>query len=410
VIEDVLMRNGDLVEKIRRKFECLSEVLDERGRRVWAAVEAEALGYGGQSIVAQATGLSRTTLHRGGLENGPDTSNCPPGRMRKKGGGRKKLTHTRPELSMALERLVEPTTRGDPENPLRWTCRSTRQLTAALGEQGYSLSHQTVASLLDELGYSLQGNQKTKEGSAHPDRDAQFRHIHDRVEAFQTRGQPVVSVDTKKKELVGDFKNGGREWHPQGEPEPVRVYDFIDKVLGKVSPYGIYDPTANRGWVSVGVDHDTAEFAVETLRRWWEKMGRARYPNATELLVTADGGGSNGSRVRLWKVALQRLADQTGLRISVCHFPPGTSKWNKIEHRMFSHISMNWRGKPLYSHEVIVNLIASTTTDTGLKIEAELDANAYPKGIQVTDEELDRARIQRAEFHGEWNYTILPIA
>lgn len=404
------MRNGDLVEKIRRKFECLSEVLDERGRRVWAAVEAEALGYGGQSIVAQATGLSRTTLHRGDLENGPDASNCPPGRTRKKGGGRKKLTQARPELSMALERLVEPTTRGDPENPLRWTCRSTRQLTAALGEQGYSLSHQTVASLLDELGYSLQGNQKTKEGSAHPDRDARFRHIHDRVEAFQTRGQPVVSVDTKKKELVGDFKNGGREWHPQGEPEPVRVYDFVDKALGKVNPYGVYDPTANRGWVSVGVDHDTAEFAVETLRRWWEKMGRARYPNATELLVTADGGGSNGSRVRLWKVALQRLADQTGLRISVCHFPPGTSKWNKIEHRMFSHISMNWRGKPLYSHEVIVNLIASTTTGTGLKIEAELDANAYPKGIQVTDEELNRVRIQRAEFHGEWNYTILPIA
>ncbi len=404
------MRNGDLVEKIRRKFECLSEVLDERGRRVWAAVEAEALGYGGQSIVAQATGLSRTTLHRGDLENGPDASNCPPGRMRKKGGGRKKLTQARPELSMALERLVEPTTRGDPENPLRWTCRSTRQLTAALGEQGYSLSHQTVASLLDELGYSLQGNQKTKEGAAHPDRDAQFRHVHDRVEAFQTRGQPVVPVDTKKKELVGDFKNGGREWHPQGEPEPVRVYDFVDKALGKANPYGVYDPTANRGWVSVGVDHDTAEFAVETLRRWWEKMGRARYPNATELLVTADGGGSNGSRVRLWKVALQRLADQTGLRISVCHFPPGTSKWNKIEHRMFSHISMNWRGKPLYSHEVIVNLIASTTTDTGLKIEAELDANAYPKGIQVTDEELNRVRIQRAEFHGEWNYTILPIA
>jgi hypothetical protein len=403
------MRNGDLVEKIRRKFECLSEVLDERGRRVWAAVEAEALGYGGQSIVAQATGLSRATLRRGDLENGPDASNCPPGRMRKKGGGRKKLTQTRPELSMALERLVEPTARGDPENPLRWTCRSTRQLTAALGEQGYSLSHQTVASLLDELGYRLQGNQKTKEGSAHPDRDAQFRHIHDRVEAFQTRGQPVVSVDTKKKELVGDFKNGGREWHPRGEPEPVRVYDFVDKALGKANPCGVYDPTANRGWASVGVDHDTAEFAVETLRRWWGKMGRARYPNATELLVTADGGGSNGSRVRLWKVALQRLADQTGLRISVCHFPPGTGKWNKIEHRMFSHISMNWRGKPLYSHEVIVNLIASTTTDTGLKIEAELDANAYPKGIQVTDEELNRVRIQRAEFHGEWNYTILPI-
>jgi transposase len=403
------MRNEDIVEKIRRKFECLSEVLDERGRRVWAAVEAEALGYGGQSIVAKATGLSRTTLHQGDLEKGLEVLNRLPRRIRNQGGGRKKLTRTRPELFMALERLVEPTTRGDPENPLRWTCRSTRQLAAALGEQGYALSHQTVASLLDELGYSLQGNRKTKEGSAHPDRDAQFRYIHGRVETFQNRGQPVVSVDTKKKELVGDFKSGGREWRPQGEPEPVRVYDFVDKVLGKVNPYGVYDPTANRGWVSVGVDHDTAEFAVETLRRWWEKMGRTRYPNATELLVTADGGGSNGTRVRLWKVALQRLADQTGLRISVCHFPPGTSKWNKIEHRMFSHISMNWRGKPLYSHEVIVNLIASTTTGTGLKIEAELDASTYPKGIHVTDEELNRVRIQRAEFHGEWNYTILPI-
>lgn len=408
MIEDILMLHEDIVEKVRRKFERLSPVLDERGRRVWAAVEAEALGYGGQSIVAKATGLSRTTLHRGHVEQRPDALNRPPGGIRKKGGGRKKLTSMEPELLMALERLVEPTTRGDPESPLRWTCRSTRQLAAVLSEQGHSISHQTVASLLDELGYSLQGNQKTKEGSGHPDRDAQFRYIQSRVEEIQHQGQPVVSVDTKKKELIGDFKNGGREWHRQGEPEPVRVYDFVDKALGKANPYGVYDPTANLGWVSVGVDHDTAEFAVETLRRWWEKMGRARYPNATELLVTADGGGSNGTRVRLWKVALQRLANQTGLRISVCHFPPGTSKWNKIEHRLFSHISMNWRGKPLYSHEVIVNLIASTTTGTGLKIEAELDANVYPTGIQVTDEELNRVRIQRAEFHGEWNYTILP--
>lgn len=408
MIEDILMLHEDIVEKVRRKFERLSPVLDERGRRVWAAVEAEALGYGGQSIVAKATGLSRTTLHRGHVEQRPDALNRPPGGIRKKGGGRKKLTSMEPELLMALERLVEPTTRGDPESPLRWTCRSTRQLAAVLSEQGHSISHQTVASLLDELGYSLQGNQKTKEGSGHPDRDAQFRYIQSRVEEIQNQGQPVVSVDTKKKELIGDFKNGGREWHRQGEPEPVRVYDFVDKALGKANPYGVYDPTANLGWVSVGVDHDTAEFAVETLRRWWEKMGRARYPNATELLVTADGGGSNGTRVRLWKVALQRLANQTGLRISVCHFPPGTSKWNKIEHRLFSHISMNWRGKPLYSHEVIVNLIASTTTGTGLKIEAELDANVYPTGIQVTDEELNRVRIQRAEFHGEWNYTILP--
>lgn len=408
MIEDILMLHEDIVEKVRRKFERLSPVLDERGRRVWAAVEAEALGYGGQSIVAKATGLSRTTLQRGHVEQRPDALNRPPGGIRKKGGGRKQLTSMEPELLMALERLVEPTTRGDPESPLRWTCRSTRQLAAVLSEQGHSISPQTVASLLDELGYSLQGNQKTKEGSGHPDRDAQFRYIQSRVEEIQNQGQPVVSVDTKKKELIGDFKNGGREWHRQGEPAPVRVYDFVDKALGKANPYGVYDPTANLGWVSVGVDHDTAEFAVETLRRWWENMGRARYPNATELLVTADGGGSNGTRVRLWKVALQRLANQTGLRISVCHFPPGTSKWNKIEHRLVSHISMNWRGTPLDSHEVIVNLIASTTTGTGLKIEAELDANLYPTGLQVTDEELTRVRIQRAEFHGEWNYTILP--
>jgi hypothetical protein len=258
------------------------------------------------------------------------------------------------------------------------------------------------------LGISLQGNQKTKEGSSHPDRDGQFKYIKDRVQDFQHRGQPVVSVDTKKKELVGDFKNGGKEWSPKGQPEPVRAHDFVDKKLGKVNPYGVYDPTTNVGWVSVGVDHDTAEFTVQSLHRWWEKMGRVRYPKARELLVTADGGGSNGSRIRLWKVTLQRLADQIGLRISVCHFPPGTSKWNKIEHRMFSHISMNWRGKPLISHEVIVNLIASTTTTTGLKIEAELDTNVYPTGIEVTDEELEKLRIERADFHGEWNYTIVP--
>lgn len=404
------MHNDDTIEKVRRKFERLSGVLDERGRRVWAAVEAEALGYGGQSIVAKATGLSRVTLHR---EVGEISEDAPSGhqvRVRKVGGGRKKLTQQGPGLLSALEALVEPTTRGDPESPLRWTCRSTRQLAAALTGQGYPVSHQTVASLLDELGYSLQGNQKTKEGSIHPDRDAQFKFIHGRVEDFQHRGQPVVSVDTKKKELVGDFKNGGREWRPKGDPEQVRVYDFVDKTLGKANPYGVYDPTANVGWVSVGVDHDTAEFAVETLRRWWEKMGRSRYPAATELLVTADGGGSNGSRVRLWKVALQRFADQTGMSISVCHFPPGTSKWNKIEHRMFSHISMNWRGKPLFSHEVVVNLIASTTTRAGLKIEAEIDTNTYPKGIQVTDEELEKIKIQRADFHGEWNYTILPTS
>ena len=405
----MVMSNEDMIEKVRRKFERLSGVLDERGRRVWAAVEAEAIGYGGQTIVAKASGLSRTTLHREGLGKDQDLPASHRDRIRKAGGGRKKLTLQEPRLLSALEALVEPTTRGDPESALRWTCRSTRQLAAALEAQGYRIGHQTVASLLDDLGYSLQGNQKTKDGSSHPARDAQFKYIHGRVEEFQRSGQPVVSVDTKKKELVGDFKNGGKEWRPKGDPERVRVYDFVDKTLGKANPYGVYDPAANVGWVSVGVDHDTSEFAVETLRRWWERMGRSRYPAARELLVTADGGGSNGARVRLWKVALQRLADQTGLRIAVCHFPPGTSKWNKIEHRMFSHISLNWRGKPLISHEVIVNLIAGTTTRTGLKIEAELDTNVYPKGIQVTDEELEKVQIQRADFHGEWNYTILPL-
>lgn len=405
--DDIGMETEDVIETLRKKFARVAPVLDERGRRVWAAAEAEALGYGGQGLVAKATGLARTTLYREGVRQAQDQ---PPlgERIRRVGGGRKKLAIHQPELRLALEALVDPTTRGDPENPLRWTCLSTRQLAATLTARGYRIGRQTVAHLLAELGYSLQGNRKTTEGTSHRDRDAQFHYIHGQVQAFQGRGQPVVSVDTKKKELVGDFKNGGQEWRPKGNPERVRTHDFVDKVLGKVNPYGVYDPVANVGWVSVGVDHDTAEFAVETLRRWWEKMGRVRYPAATEVLVTADGGGSNGSRVRLWKVALQRLANETGLRITVGHFPPGTSKWNKIEHRMFSHISMNWRGKPLVSHEVIVNLIASTTTRTGLKIEAEMDHNLYPKDLRVTDEELEKINMQKADFHGEWNYTILP--
>src|SRR5512144_933286 len=402
------MGTDEIIETLRKKFERISGVLDERGRRVWAAAEAEALGYGGQSLVAKATGLARTTLYREGVRQASDQPIPAGGRMRKMGGGRKKLTEQEPPLLSALEALVEPTPRGDPENPLRWTCLSTRQLAVALNQRGYRIGRQTVATLLEELGYSLQGNQKTKEGSSHPDRDAQFRYIHGRVEELQRRGQPVVSVDTKKKELVGDFKNGGREWRPKGDPEPVRVYDFVDKTRGKVNPSGVYDTTATVGWVSVGVDHDTAEFAVETLRRWWAKMGCLRYPAAPELLVTVDGGGSNGARVRLCKVALQRLADETGLQITVCHFPPGTSKGNKIEHRLFSHISMNWRGKPLISHEVIVNLIANTTTKKGLKIEAEIDTNLYPKGLRVTDDELERVHLERADFHGEWNYTIQP--
>lgn len=407
--DDVTMENEEIIETLRKKFARVSAVLDERGRRVWAAAEAEALGYGGQSLVARATGLARTTICR---ERNRQALDQPPlrDRIRRVGGGRKKLAVDQPGLRRALEALVDPTTRGDPENPLRWTCLSTRQLAATLRAQGYRVGRQTVADLLADWGYSLQSNCKTREGSHHPDRDAQFQYIDRQVQAFQGRGQPVVSVDTKKKELVGDFKNGGQVWRPKGDPEPVRTHDFIDKTLGKVNPYGVYDLVANAGWMSVGVDHDTAEFAAETLRRWWERMGQCRYPKATEVLVTADGGGSNGSRVRLWKVALQRLADTTGLQITVCHFPPGTSKWNKIEHRMFSHISMNWRGKPLISHEVIINLIASTTTQTGLEIEVEMDHNVYSKGLRVTDEELGKVNIHKAAFHGEWNYTIQPLA
>ncbi len=351
------MKNNELIETIKKKYELLSPVLDERTRRLWAATEAKTIGYGGQTIVSVATGLSRTTISTElkRLKN-KDFSETQ-GKIRTPGAGRKKLTEQEPNLLVDLELLVEPTTLGDPESPLRWTCKSTRKLAEALQAKGYKIGRQKVAHLLDDLGYSLQANRKTKEGGTNPDRDAQFNHIYNKVNNFQERSQPVISVDTKKKESVGEYKNSGKEWRPKGEPELVKVYDFVDKKLGKVSPYGVYDQTANIGWVSVGVNHDTAEFAIESIRRWWNKMGSRRYPDATELLITADGGGSNGSRVRLWKIALQNLADETGLHITVSHFPPGTSKWNKIEHRMFSHISMNWRGKPLTSHEVIVNLI-----------------------------------------------------
>jgi hypothetical protein len=406
------MRQEDMESIIREKFQALGAVLDERSRRLWAATEAKALGYRGQTLVAKATGMSRNTVHVGlrELEHSADTLTEAPQRVRRSGGGRKRLIEHDPLLVTRLDALVEPTSRGDPQSPLRWTCKSTRQLAAALQQHGHKVGRQKVAELLVDLGYSLQANRKTKEGTSHPDRDAQFTYINAQVQTFQARGQPVVSVDTKKKELVGDFKNGGREWQPQGQPELVRAYDFVDKGLGKGIPYGVYDPTANVGWVSVGSDHDTAAFAVETLRRWWHNMGAPMYSGATELLITADGGGSNSSRSRLWKVALQRLADELGLRISVCHFPPGTSKWNKIEHRMFSHISMNWRGKPLTSHEVIVNLIANTTTQTGLTIHAALDTHQYPTGIKVTDQELETVRVRKADFHGEWNYTILPVS
>lgn len=399
-----------LREAIQRKYRLLGQILDERGRRLWAAVEAGQLGRGGVSAVAVATGLSRTTIYQGMEELGKDQAGdgLRRQRVRASGGGRKRLTEKDPQILASLEKLVEPTTRGDPESPLRWICKSTRQLAEVLKQQGHSVGRQKVCELLGELGYSLQANRKTREGSDHADRNAQFDHINEQVNGYQRRGQPVISVDTKKKELIGDFKNGGREWRARGAPVEVRTHDFMDRELGKVNPYGVYDQTANAGWVSVGTDHDTAEFAVESIRRWWFKMGAARYPNARELLITADGGGSNGYRVRLWKIALQGLSNETGLIVRVCHFPPGTSKWNKIEHRMFSFISLNWRGKPLVSHEVIVNLIGSTRTANGLTIQAELDTTAYPKGVKVSDEALSKLNLTRASFHGEWNYTIAP--
>ena len=396
---------------IRDKFVALAPVMDERTRRLWAATEAKALGHSGQTLVARATGMSRSTLHLGlrELERDATPALTPGQRVRRRGAGRKALTERDPTLVAALETLVEPTSRGDPQSPLRWTCMSVRQLATELRRQGHPVERQTVAHLLAALGYSLQANRQTKEGTSHPDRNAQFAYINTRVRAFQKRGYPVVSVDTKQKELVGDFKNGGQEWRPQGQPERVRVYDFVDEDLGKAIPYGVYDQAANMGWVNVGVDHDTAAFAVESLRRWWEHMGSQRYPSAPALLITADGGGSNGSRNRLWKVALQQLANDIGLRMAVCHFPPGTSKWNKIEHRMFSHISMNWRGRPLISHEVIVNLIANTTTQQGLTIKAALDTGRYPIGIKVTDQEFEKVKLKPSTFHGEWNYTIMPM-
>ena len=398
-----------LRQSIQSKYEALRPAMNERMRRLWAAAEARALGHGGIEAVHVATGLSRTTISAAiaQLDNEVDNP-LPPQRARRPGGGRKSLTENEPTLLSKLEALVESITRGDPESPLRWTCKSLRKLVAELAEQGHRLSVQSVGNLLRQLDYRLQANQKTQEGASHPDRDAQFVYINQRTKAAQERAQPVISVDTKKKELVGNYKNAGREWRPKGEPQEVRVHDFLDKDLGKAIPYGVYDLTNNAGWVSVGVDHDTAEFAVATIARWWEQMGKPLYPEANELQVMADGGGSNSSRCRLWKTALQRFADAAGLRVSVSHFPPGTSKWNKIEHRMFSFITMNWRGRPLISHEVILSLIGSTTTRTGLSIQAVLDPNPYPTRIKVSDVELAQVQIERHEFHGEWNYTIVP--
>jgi transposase len=402
---------SDTVEKIKVKYGHLSSYLDEKVLRLWAAVEAQSLGRGGITQVAEATSLSRTTIYVGMSElesGGPGVESRLPGKIRRAGGGRKKLKEKDSSLLQDLDELLEPATRGDPEIPLRWTCKSTTKLAEELTARGHPVSQRTVCDLLDELGYSLQGNRKTKEGSSHPDRDQQFMHISEKVKELQSIGQPVISVDTKKKEMIGEFKNGGQEWEKKGKPVEVNVYDFPDPVLGKAIPYGVYDITANKGWVNVGIDHDTSEFAVESIRRWWREMGSPLYPDAKELLITADGGGSNGSRVRLWKLELQKLADELGMAINVCHFPPGTSKWNKIEHKMFSFISQNWRGRPLITREVVVNLISNTRTKKGLEITAKLDINSYKTGIKVSDEELQKIFIEKDDFHGEWNYKIKP--
>jgi len=393
---------------IRQRYQTLAGVVDERMRRLMVAVEALAIGRGGQTAVAQATGVSRTTIQQGIRELQQPELRAGKGRIRRSGGGRKSGVVLDPSLREELERLVEPTTRGDPESPLRWTCKSVRKLAEELKARGHQTSHRMVAELLHDLGYSLQANQKTLEGSEHPDRNAQFEYLNGAVQQQLWAGEPCISVDTKKKELIGPFKNGGRELRPKGEPEQVRMHDFMIRDLGRVTPYGVYDLAQNEAWVSVGVDHDTAAFAVESIRRWWWSMGAILYPEATRLLITADAGGSNGYRLRLWKVELQKLADETGLEIAVCHFPPGTSKWNKIEHRLFSAITQNWRGKPLVSHEVVVNLIGATTTKTGLRVRSELDSNQYPAGRSVSDDELATLHFQPDAFHGDWNYSLLP--
>ena len=393
---------------IRATFVALRPVMDERLTRLWAGAEADALGDGGIAIVERATGLSRTTIRAGRDELRAGVTADDVVTVRRPGGGRPRIEEASPEILTALEALVDPVTRGDPESPLRWTSKSTRKLADELGAQGYTVSPQKVGQLLQASGYSLQATQKTLEGSSHPDRNDQFEFINDRVDAFHARGAPVVSVDTKKKELLGDFQNGGREWQPTGAPVPVRVHDFIDDALGKVIPYGVYDMARNTGWVSVGVDHDTPAFAVASITRWWRYMGKQAYPEATELLITADAGGSNSARSRLWKLELQRFADRSGLTISVSHFPPGTSKWNKIEHRLFCHITENWRGRPLLDHETVVQLIGGVRTTTGLTIKAKLDTRDYPLGVKVPDTDMDSLLLTHAAFHGEWNYTLHP--
>ena len=394
---------------IKLRHAALAPILDERGRRWFAAAEALAAGRGGVTAVARITGLARSTIGRGLAELcGAGVPSAPLHRVRRAGGGRKSLVAGDATLLADLKGLVEPSTRGDPMAPLLWTAKSLRHLAAGLRGLGHRVCHNVVADLLREMGYSLQANRKTREGTNHPDRDAQFGYLNDRVTEALRTGQPAISVDTKKKELVGDFKNGGREYRPKGQPETVRVHDFIIPELGRAAPYGVYDIAANAGWVSLGIDHDTASFAVNAIRRWWQAMGRARYPQARRLLVTADCGGSNGARVRLWKRELQTLANELGFPITVCHLPPGTSKWNKIEHRLFSFITQNWRGKPLVSYQTIVQLIAATTTETGLKVQCEIDPNTYPAGIKVSDTEINAVNLEHHDFRGDWNYTISP--
>jgi transposase len=401
------MQEAHLVERIREKYHAFVGELNERGRRLWAAAEALSLGWGGITAVAQATGISDRTIRNGirEIDAGNSLSST---RQRRLGGGRLTREREQPKLMEALERLVEPASRGDPMSPLRWSCKSTRILAEALQRQKFSVSHTTVGALLKKKGYSLQANRKTREGKQHPDRNAQFEHINRRVKACLRQEQPAVSVDTKKKEVLGNLKNAGRTYRPKGKPREVDMHDFPDAKLGKAIPYGVYDLANNEAWVSVGIDHDTAQFAVASLEKWWKQLGRKRYPDAEGLFITCDSGGSNSSRSRLWKLELQGLANRTGLILEMCHFPPGTSKWNKIEHRLFCHITRNWRGIPLESHEIVVKLIGSTRTTEGLEVHAWLDERDYPKGIKVSDEELEKVSLRRNKFQGEWNYEIHP--
>jgi hypothetical protein len=402
------------VSALKAKYKALSGRLDKATLRLWAAVEARGLGRGGISVVAKAIGLSRTTIHAGlnelEIAGKSKPAGLPRSRIRAVGAGRKRLVENDPRLKQDLEALLDSATRGDPQSPLRWTCKSTTKLAEALNRSSHRVSRRTVCTLLNEMDYSLQSTRKTREGVQHPDRDAQFIYISRLVKRFQREGQPVISVDTKKKELIGDFANGGQEWHSKGNPEEVRSHDFVDKELGKVAPYGVYDVTVNEGWVSVGIDHDTAQFSVQSIRCWWYEMGSEVYPQAKRLLITADCGESNGNRVRLWKMELQKLADELKMDIRVCHFPPGTSKWNKIEHRMFCHITKNWRGRPLLSRRVVVNLIGHTTTNEGLRIKAKLDTKQYPLKLKISKKAMDALEIHPDKFHGEWNYMIKPRA